>query len=188
MQKLVTGSFLAAVAMFIFGAIYWTSPMSGLGIHDVADDLVAQAILAETFPETGVYWVPGMSLYAENPEQFETLHITGPVAMVNIVHSPGAPMAPATFVYGFLHNLVACLLIGLLLSKAAPALATYGARVGFVLLAGVTTAFFVEIASVIWWRMPLLNQLVSALYDVLAWLLAGLILARFVVAPGSKTA
>ena len=65
---------------------------------------------------------------------------------------------------------------------------TYGARVGFVLLAGVATAFFVEMASVIWWRMPLVNQLVSALYDVLAWLLAGLVLARYVVAPGSNTA
>ena len=180
MQKLMTGSLLAAVAMFIFGAIYWTSPLSGVGIHEPADSVVAQAILAETFPETGVYWVPGMSLYSENPELFETLHISGPVAMVNIVYAPGPPMAPATFVLGFLHNLVACFLIGLLLSKAAPALGTYGARVGFVVLAGLTTAFFVEMASVVWWRMPLPNQLISALYDIVAWLIAGLVLARHI--------
>ncbi len=188
MQKLIAGSFLAAVAMFIFGAVYWTSPMSSAGIHEVADDLVAQAILGQTFPETGLYWVPGMSLYSENPELFSTLHVAGPVAMVNIVHSPGPPMAPSTFIYGFLHNLVACLLIGLLLRKAAPALATYGARVGFVFLAGVASAFFVEMASVIWWRMPLINQLVSALFDIIAWLLAGLVLARYVVAPDNNTA
>jgi hypothetical protein len=188
MQKLISGSFLAAVAMFIFGAVYWTSPISNVGIHEVTDDLVAQALLGQTFPETGVYWVPGMSLYSENPELFETLHVAGPVAMVNIVHSPGPSMAPSTFIYGFLHNLVACLLIGLLLFRAAPALATYGARVGFVFLAGIATAFFVEMASVIWWRMPLINQLVSALYDILAWLLAGLVLARYVVAPDSSKA
>jgi hypothetical protein len=114
--------------------------------------------------------------------------VAGPLARVNIVHSPGPAMAPSIFVYGFLHNFVACFLIGLLLLKAAPVLATYGARVGFVLLAGVTTAFFVEIAAVIWWRMPLINQLLSALYDVLAWLIAGLILARFLVVSGNKTA
>jgi hypothetical protein len=74
------------------------------------------------------------------------------------------------------------------LFRAAPALATYGARVGFVFLAGIATAFFVEMASVIWWRMPLINQLVSALYDILAWLLAGLVLARYVVAPDSSKA
>jgi small-conductance mechanosensitive channel len=70
MQKLVTGSFLAAVAVFIFGPVYWTSAISSLGIHGAADDRVAQAILGETFPETGVYWVPGVSLFSENPEQF----------------------------------------------------------------------------------------------------------------------
>ena len=70
MEKLVTGSFLAAVAVFIFGAVYWTSPISSVGIHGAADDRVAQAILGETFPETGVYRVPGVSLSSENPEQF----------------------------------------------------------------------------------------------------------------------
>jgi hypothetical protein len=54
----------------LFGAVYWTSPISNLGIHGAADDRVAQAILGETFPETGVYWVPGVSLSSENPEQF----------------------------------------------------------------------------------------------------------------------
>ena len=97
-------------------------------------------------------------------------------------------MASSIFVYGFMHNFVACFLIGLLLLKASPALATYGARVGFVLPAGVTIAFFVEVAAVIWWRMPLISQIVSALYDVLAWLIAGLILTRFLVVSGNKTA
>ena len=45
MRKLIAGSLLAAVAMFIFGAVYWSSPVLQAGARDVADDAAAQSIL-----------------------------------------------------------------------------------------------------------------------------------------------
>ena len=68
MRKLIAGSLLAAVAMFIFGAVYWSSPVLQAGARDVADDAAAQSILRQAFPETGLYWVPGNDLYAEDAE------------------------------------------------------------------------------------------------------------------------
>jgi len=180
MKPLFVGSLLAAVAMFIFGAVYWSSPVVSLGAREVADDAAAQVILKETFPETGIYWIPGMSLYARDAERYNALHEAGPVAMINIVHEPGPPMAPATFIAGFLHEWVVCFLIGFLLLKVAPALPSYGSRVGFVTLAGVVMAVFVDLGAVIWWRMPLALQLADGLYNVVAWLLAALVMARFV--------
>ncbi len=180
MKTLFVGSLLAAVAMFIFGAVYWSSPVVSMGAREVADDAAAQAILKETFPETGIYWIPGMTLYAQDTERYNALHEAGPVAMINIVHEPGPPMAPATFIAGFLHEWVVCFLIGLLLLKVAPALPTYGSRVGFVTLAGVVMAVFVDLGAVIWWRMPLAVQIADGLYNVVAWLLAALVMARFI--------
>jgi hypothetical protein len=180
MKQLIVGSLLAAVAVFIFGAVYWSSPVMSVGAREVADDEAAQLILRETFPETGVYWVPGMNLYAQDAERFNTLHEAGPIAMINIVQDPGPPMAPSTFVAGFLHEWIVCFLIGLLLLRVAPALPSYGSRVGFVTLAGFVMAVFVDFGAVIWWRMPVALELVDGVYNVVAWLLAGLVMARFV--------
>jgi hypothetical protein len=188
MVRLISASLLAAVAVFLFGWIYWSGPLASAGINEVADDVVAQALLGETFPDSGVYFVPGMSLYREDPDRYAELHTAGPVAIVNIVHDAGSPMEPSIFVWGFLHYLVTCLLIGLLLQRVAPALPSYGARVGFVVLAGVAMAFFAEMAEAIWWREPLSRQLVAAGYDVGAWLVAGLVLAKWALPSASETA
>lgn len=188
MQRLITSSLLAAVALFIFGAIYWMSPTSSIGVSDPADDAVAQALLGQIFPETGLYWVPGMGTYSEDPERFEELHVTGPVAMVNIVHDAGPPMAPGTFIAGFIHEWIACFLIALLLLKASPALPGFADKVGFVTLAGFTASFFIDISAVIWWRMPLAVQIVSSIYVIVSWFIIGLILARFASKPGVREA
>lgn len=180
MKRLFSGSLLAAVAMFIFGAVYWSSPIIGAGSKRIADDEVVQGLLRQAFPETGIYWVPSTDLYAQDPERYAALHETGPVAMINIVQDPGPPMAAETFAAGFIHEWLVCFLIGLLLMKAAPALPGYGARVGFVFFAGFVMALFVNLGAVIWWRMPLVFQLADGLYNIAAWLLAGLVLARFV--------
>ena len=180
MKNLLVGSLLAAVAIFIFGAVYWSSPVMGAGARDVADDAAAQAVLKEMFPETGIYWIPGMSLYAQDSERYNVLHEAGPTAMINIIHEPGPPMAPSTFVAGFLHEWVVCFMIGLLLLRVAPALPTYGSRVGFVTMAGFVMAVFVDLGAVIWWRLPLALELADGVYNVVAWLLAGLVMARFV--------
>lgn len=180
MKKLFAGSLLAAVAMFIFGAVYWSSPIMGAGSRPINDDAGAQAMLKQAFPETGIYWVPGIDLYYEDPERYEALHESGPVVMLNVVHDPGPPMSGATFAAGFLHQWVVCFLIGLLLARVAPALPGYGSRVGFVFSAGIVMALFVNLGAVIWWRMPLALQLAEGLYNIVAWLLAGLVMARFV--------
>jgi len=180
MRNLLVGSLLAAVAIFIFGAVYWSSPVMGAGAREVADDAAAQAILRETFPETGIYWVPGLSLAARDEERYNALHEAGPAAMINIIQQPGPPMAPSTFLAGFLHEWVVCFLIGLLLLRVAPALPTYGSRVGFVTMAGFVMAVFVDLGAVIWWRLPLALELADGVYNVVAWLLAGLVMARFV--------
>lgn len=185
MRSLIAGSLLAAVAMFIFGMVYWMSPLSSVGIHEPQDNVAAQSILRQTFPKTGLYWVPGMELWAEDAELYERLHVQGPVVMVNIIHDPGPSMAPNVFVSGFIHEWIVCFLIGWILVRAAPAVKTYSDRVAYVALIGFTVALFSEIGAAIWWRMPLSVQLVGFAYTFLAWLIAGLVLARFIrpVAP-----
>jgi hypothetical protein len=144
MRNLIIGSLLAAVAMFIFGAVYWNSPAVSAGSRDIADDAAAQAVL--------------------------------------IRHQPGPVASAGKFAAGFLHEWVVCFLIGLLLMKVAPSLSDYGDRVRFVTAAGVVMAVFVNVGAVIWWRLPMAFQFAEGIYNVIAWFLAGMVLARFV--PG----
>jgi hypothetical protein len=176
MQRLLMGSFLAAVAMFLFGALFWTAQLPYGNVRSVAQPELAAALLEEIFPETGLYMVPAPRLA---PEAYAELHRAGPLVRANVVHDPGEPMQGATFVAGFLHQWVTCLLLGYLLWRAAPALQSLLARAGFVTLAGFTAAFFIDGGAVIWWHMPLAWQLFELVHDTLAWAIAGLVLARF---------
>lgn len=180
MRRLVSGSFLAAVAMFIFGAVYWTMPLPYSGVQPVREDAVAAALLSQIFPETGLYMLPDPDMASTDPETYARMHREGPVVMANVVHGAGEPMRPSVFVAGFLHQFATCFLIGLLLVLAAPALPTLGRRAAFAALMGFAAAFFIDMGAVVWWRMPMSFQFYSLLHNTVAWAIAGLVLARFV--------
>ena len=138
MRRLLMGSFFAAVAMFMWGFLFYVvSPAMDAAIKTVADDASTQTMLREHFTESGTYFVPSPNL---PEEQLTQLHEAGPLAMVTVRRDGAPPMDPMVLVYGFLHQWVVCLLLAVLLLKAAPGLAGYGARAGFVALAGFTAA------------------------------------------------
>jgi hypothetical protein len=180
MPRLLGGSFLAAIAMFFFGALFWTATLPYGTVRGVADHELAAGALAQLFPDSGLYMLPAPD---EDPERYAELHRRGPWVMANVVHDPGEPMQGATFVAGFIHQWVTCLLLGLLLLKMAPERQGVTARAGLLALAGFTAAFFIDIGAVIWWRMPLAWQLYELVHDALAWSIAGFVLARFTLAP-----
>ena len=55
-------------------------------------------------------------------------------------------------------------------------------RVGFVALIGLTAALLCDGGDAVWWQIPWSWKLYQAGYDFSFWLIAGLILARFVEA------
>lgn len=90
MNRYILGSFLAALAFFFRGFLYWAvSPIPGTVIHSTADDVAAGAILKDLFPKDGMYTVPGM---ANDRETMPRLHEPGPIATVHIKHTGEPPM------------------------------------------------------------------------------------------------
>lgn len=178
MQKIILGSLVAAVAMFIWGWIYWASGFaSGAIIDRPADDDVAQRALVEAFQESGAYFVP---YDMDDEEAFNRRHEAGPLAMV-FYQKEGAPaMQPMIFVQGFIHYFLTCLLIGVLLKMVLSSLASYGDKVKFTTLAGVTASFFTNLSDAIWMTMPLSYQTFVGVYDITIWIIAGLVLGKFI--------
>jgi hypothetical protein len=178
-KGMLVGSLLSAVAMFAWGFLFWTTPLGKATLAHGVDSERAQEALGQLFPADGAYFVPDRS-EGESQESWIGQHRRGPLALV-FIHRAGAdPMQPIVFVNGFLHMLITCVVIAWLLGKAVPALPSYGARVGFVLLAGFAATFWGHAGDPIWFFNPWKYHLMAMFYDLVAWGLAGLILARFV--------
>jgi len=179
MKELLLGSAIAAVALFFWGFVYWgVSPLPYTALKTVANEMAAGQALLEHFPQSGTYYLPD----PQNPDidEMNALHRQGPVAMVDIDVDGAVPQSPIVMLAGFAHILITTLMISLLMRLTGDALATYGDRVLFVFLAGVIVAFWARISDVIWWGLGLPWQMYNAIYDVSSWLIAGLILAKFV--------
>ncbi len=180
MKKLIIGSLLAAIAIFFWGAIFWTKPLPYSYLERPADDATAGKALLDILPKSGTYVVPHPS---NPPDTMTKLSLNGPTATIYFQREGRAPMEAKVFVMGFLHGWLTVLLIGVLLTVAVPNLRTYAARVRFVFLAALTMAIFAHGGEIIWWHHPWKWHLIIALYDLSAWLIAGLILAAFVKPP-----
>ncbi|CAN5336509.1 hypothetical protein BH24PSE2_BH24PSE2_24470 [soil metagenome] len=177
MSRVTIGAVLAAIAMFIWGFMFWgVSPLPYSVLERVADDAETQAALLDHFPASGAYLIPGnMSEEAVYTE----LHEAGPVAFVQFSREGRPVMAPSVFLYGFLHMLVTAFLIGWLLRMAAPGLHGYLQRLGFVTIAGLAASFFAHVGAIVWWGLPAGWILLTAVYDLTAWIVAGFVLAGF---------
>jgi cbb3-type cytochrome oxidase subunit 3 len=128
MKKFVLGPALAALAMFLFGAIYWMSPFPYKTHNTTANDSAAGLALAQLFPETGTYLIPGVNL---DKTQLAALYKRGPSAEVQFIKEGHEMMEPTVFLKGYMHYFVVSLLLAMLLAKAAPSFKGYCSRVSF---------------------------------------------------------
>jgi hypothetical protein len=184
MKRLLLASFLAALAVFVWGFVFWgLSPMSAAVMQSADDDQAAQAALRETFPKSGVYFVPSP---AGDPAAVDALHRAGPVAMVHIQMDGRPAMDPGIFVWGFVHGWLVCLILGWLLLRAGPALPAYRSRVLFIAAAGFAAALFIDYGDTIWWYSDRSWQLLNLTYNTVAWLVAGVVLAA-ILKPDSAS-
>jgi hypothetical protein len=183
MKKLL-GIFLSTVAMFAFGAVYWMSPLSSSFVMKAGNDDVVGRQLKESFKVSGTYFVPGEQDDAEKrAERFRT----GPVAMVHIRVDGGSEMDPKMLGLGFVHELVSMFIAAAIMGSLLGVLKTYAKRVGFMLGLGGLIALYGNLGNAIWWFNSWDFTVVVAIHTVLAWGIAGLVLAAFIKPNPAKT-
>ncbi len=171
---------LAAVAMFIFGSIFWMNPLPYKVISTTADDRAAAATLDTVFPATGLYLVPSPH---SDPETAEELFNAGPIAMVHFVKEGHPMMDPGMFLKGYLHYFVVALLLGMILRKSGVSGQGYCCAVKLSILIGLTGGTLTTLSEPIWWRHLWSWGLINLLYATLTFMVAGLVLAKFLPKP-----
>ena len=172
MVRIIAGIGVTAVALFIFGFVYWAlSPLPYTSWNATADPEAALGIVKRHFPESGVYSLPG----ADNME----LLAEGSHAMVYVAHGLSAAQPdPRELALGFLHNILMALAVFLLL-RHQNGMAQY-LKIGA--LAGLAAVVVIEGSDVTWWLYPLSWKIHGAAYHFLCFVLAAALLGKFIPA------
>ena len=168
MVRNIIGIGAAAVALFVFGFLYWgISPLPYTALNATDDEAAAIKDIRRVFPDTGAYLVPSaanMDLLAE-----------GTQAVVYVDHevSPSQPNAQALAV-GFAHSVLVALVV-LLLLRPGEGMRQH-LKTGA--LAGLAAVVVIEGSDVAWWLYPLSWKLHGAVYHFVCFVLAAAIMSK----------
>ncbi len=176
MKKFVLAPALAALAMFLWGFLYYGLsgiPYRPLG-HTVAD--VGPALNA-LFPSDGTYLIPDPK---GSPEIKAEQMKRGQFAMVHIRKSGIAAMDPLLLAKGYALEFLCCALLMLLRHKTQAAVRDFSCTVKFSLMIGLIATVFSNGGEIIWWHQDFAWHAMTMIHDGVAWLLAGIVLAFFV--------
>ncbi len=177
MRDMVIGSVVAAIAMFLWGFLFWGVGLIDPFAHTNADaqQAVAKA-LQDKLPTDGVYFVPDRTL--ESPDAWAQSHTKGPIATVSIMKSGADPMAASKLIAGFVHMLVATIILGTIMMVSNRP--SYLERLQLGALVGIGGTVFANLTQPIWFDSPWGYHLTNGFYQLVAWLIAAAILAYFV--------
>lgn len=176
MTRFILGTLLAAVAMFLWGMIFFMSPIPYGTLEETNDDRMAGAALVEHFPTSGTYFVPSMK--SDDDSLMMEMFTNGPIATVNIQRE-GMENMWGGMITGFVLMLITAALLMILLRTVSSTLRTYSSRVIFVLLVSLAASLYFNLSDSIWWHAAWSWSLMQCLYSVVSWLVAGLVLAKF---------
>ncbi len=184
MKGVILGSIIGGALMFMWGFLFWgVLPFGDSAISGVADQAGLQAQLEAHLDETGVYMIPFSA--DETDAEYQALHAKGPIASIYYRAEGSEPMAPSTFMMGYLHEVAVLLIMGLVLKLAA--VAGFGGRFVVVFLGGLAGSSFSALAGPIWWLEPWNKAVIDLSYQAVAWLLAAFVMAALVKPAGRSS-
>ena len=180
MKSLAIGSFLAALAMFVWGWMFWDTPASGEVFSDLGADQAADlgAALNAALPADGTYVLPDPA--GGDQETFARQMATGPLAVVYYRRAGAQAMDPVVMLKGFLHTLLTAAIFGFILHGLRDKVVAYSDKVKLIATIGLGATIWANLADAIWFHQSWSHHLWISFYNLVAYLLAGLVLARFI--------
>ncbi len=178
MKKFVLAPALAALAMFLWGFLYWGTPhhLPYKTLSTVADESATALAVGKLFPATGVYLIPSP---LSGDEKMAELTKRGPSVEVHIRKEGRAAMDPMVLLAGYVHMLVLAVMLTGLLCGLEKAFVKWTCRVKFCAGIGLLVAIC-DLGHAIWWHHAWGWTIAAAFYDLAMYTIAGLVLAKFV--------
>lgn len=181
--RIISGALVGALILFVAGFLWYG--LLGIGDKPFAqlpnEDAVV-GTLVDGQLTSGTYIYPRMdrSGGATSMEEWTALHEKGPLFEIRY-HAGGESVGTAgMFVAGFVHFLIATLIIAMLMRMALPSLGSYGRRLMFVTMLGVFAAVFIQPSGPIWFYYPWDRAISDLAYGIISAFLAGLGMAAII--------
>ena len=178
MKKYLLAPVLAALAMFVWGFLYWGAPhhLPYKSLGTVTDDSATALAIGNLFPASGAYLIPNpMAGDAKMAELMQR----GPSLEVHIRKDGMKAMDPAMLLAGYAHMLVIAFLLTGMLCGLEKAFERWTCRVKFCAGIGLLVAVC-DLGASIWWHHAWGWTLALSVYDLVMYVIAGLVLAKFV--------
>lgn len=173
-MRIFVASLVTAIVLFVFGFVWWGLLMPVVRPASVIADQELVEAMSSSLNESALYFYPD---YAEEPGDS-----SGPMAI--LFFNREMPSMAKMMGMGFGHMFVSALLVSLFVSYLR--LRSFAGRLTFVFSLGLFVAVWADVGNMIWWRHPTLWTAFHFGYDVLSWLLAGVMIAAIVRPwPGS---
>ncbi len=178
MIRVIIGSGVAAVAMFVIGFIFFGLGLQNIAIKSVEDMRAApiQQALRANIADTGTYAVPG-----ERTAEQTRMYGTGPVAMIHYnVNGQVAGMSAGLALKGLIFNFIIALAMGLALIGIDGRVRDFGSRARVVAIIAVAAAAFAHLGIPLYYPQDWAYYIYLFLADGIALAAAGLIVAWFI--------
>ncbi|MBI5767634.1 MAG: hypothetical protein HZA93_07550 [Verrucomicrobia bacterium] len=179
MKKHLLGPALAALAAFTLGFLYWGLPhhLPYKTLGKVADESATALAIGQLFPASGAYLLPSPLL---GEEKMNELALRGPSVEVHITKEGygGAEMGKI-MALGYAHVFVLSVVLSFILCGLEKSFQRWTCRVKFCAAIGLLVATC-DLGAAIWWHHALGWTLAQAVYDLLMYVVIGLVLAKFV--------
>lgn len=171
-----TAVIICAVVLFAWGFVSWmVLPWHQIVANEFTDETEVAEAIKKNAPIAGVYYLP---FAQEDHKAGET------AAFVNALPQGYDPGMIKQLVIQFIGDLISALIVICLLSQTAGL--GYWGRVGFVALVGVGIGFISHFPYWNWFGFPTPYVIVTVVDSLIAWFLAGLIIAKLVAKNTKK--
>ena len=169
------GAVVAAVAMFILGFLFFSTPLAGIGTKSLPDPQAAavQTALAQNLPGTATYAVPSDATAGQT-----TLYGRGPIATIHYNSSGFAIGNPAIMIGGFIHMLVVTFLMAIGLYIVSRYVASFAERVKLLILGTLGATIFMRLGEPIWFHHDWGHAIYLFVADTVSLGVAGLIILK----------
>jgi hypothetical protein len=187
MLRILLAACAGAVVVYLWGMLHDQS------VHRLPDEEAVAQVLRDQQIKTGLYVMPAMpkpdassgqqtpspEQQADANERWAERHRTGPVVSIFFQERGGEPMPPSLLAAGLAIDLLAALIAAVVVSFC-DGCRGYLTRAGLVGMLGIFAATVSHVSYWNWMAFPLDHTIAMTVDVVVAWVLAGLVIAAIV--------
>lgn len=186
MKRILLVGLLAGFCMYVWSSVaHMLLPLGEVGIQEISNEQpVISAMHASLGDSPGMFMFPSMS--GDKDFSHYAAKLAASPSGVLIYHPAGTQPMARMFIMEFLIEVAVSILAVWLLAQTR--LASFGAKVGFVTVVGITAAIMTNVQYWNWYGFPANYTLTYMLTQVVGFLVAGLVAAKMIRAPQAATA